>query len=135
MKPKYKKSRSGYEDRIRANLDQRGIKYGYETRSFTYRKIICKHCGETAVEASYTPDFIFDGGLPLVVEAKGYWDTEDRNKLKLVLRDNPGIDIRFILQRDQAIRKGSKTKYGMILDKLGVPWCTGTEIPWEWIPK
>lgn len=127
--------RSGFEDKVEANLKQRGIKYEYETIRLGYTKRTCPHCGLPAELGRYTPDFIFQrvNGIRLVVECKGYLDSTNRTLMQRVKRDNPTEDIRFLFQRDNPIRRGSATKYTQWSIKNGFPCCVGTEIPKEWL--
>jgi hypothetical protein len=71
----------------------------------------------------------------LILEGKGYFDSQDRKKMEAVKRDNPLLDIRIVFQRDQAIRKGSKTRYSDWSKKNGFPCCFGISIPDEWIKE
>ena len=129
------KSRSGFEQKIKTDLDQRGIKYGYETIKLKYTKICCGECGAVVQHGTYTPDFIIDrqSGVPLIVEGKGYFDSPDRTKMLSVKRDNPTADIRFLFVRDNPIRKGSKTKYSDWCNKHGFLYDFGVEVPKGWL--
>ena len=139
MKPRWnmKKSgvRSGLEDRVKKDLDQRGVKYGYESIKLTYAKLCCDGCGRVIKLGRYTPDFVIErpSGLRLLVETKGRWDSESRTKHKAVARDNPKEDIRFLFQRDQPIRKGSPTKYSDFCIKNGWIYAIGESIPDSWL--
>lgn len=134
-KPRFKSSRSGYEDRIKKNLTSRGIKYEYESIKLGYIKVECPCCGTPVKLGTYTPDFIFkrSSGLRLVVEAKGRFTSADRTKMLQVMRNNPKEDIRFIFQRDQPIRKGSATMYSSWSIKNGFVFTVGEVIPDEWL--
>lgn len=127
--------RSGFEARIKKDLEQRGINFGYETIKLKYFSKPCPHCGRSTSTRTYTPDFILHGRLPIVVEAKGRFTSADRTKMRDVKRDNPAIDIRFLFQRDQVIRAGSKTRYTTWAQAHGFPYAVGESIPQEWIPK
>ena len=134
---KRKDVRSGYEERVRKNLDERGITYGYETVKLRYTKDRCKHCGEVFSTGTYTPDFIIErlSGVRLVVECKGRFTSTDRTKMLRVIRDNPAEDIRLLFQRDQNIRKGSQTKYSTWCVKNNIKYDFGEEIPQVWIKE
>ena len=57
----------------------------------------------------YNPDFVLVNGVML--ETKGYWDSEDRRKIKAVMRDNPDLDLRMVFQAPfNKISKKSKTR-------------------------
>jgi hypothetical protein len=130
-----KKLRSGFEDRIAANLKERGIAYGYETVRLHYTKLCCKKCGEVVNSGRYTPDFVFQraSGIRLLVEAKGRMDSATRSKMLRVKRDNPSEDIRFLFQRDNTIGKSSVTRYSQWSLKHGFPCAIGETIPQSWI--
>ena len=55
--------------------------------------------------------------------------------MQRVKRDNPEEDIRFIFQRDQLIRRGSKTSYSSWAMKNGFEWAIGESVPQEWIEE
>lgn len=132
---KPKKVRSGLEARVRADLDERNLEYGYETIRFKYIKQMCKNCGHPVQKGTYMPDFILPrpDGRTLIVECKGYFDSSARTKMERVFRDNPTEDIRFLFQRDNPIRKGSSTKYSDWCDKRGYKYFIGETIPDEWL--
>jgi len=127
--------RSGLEERVRHDLDRRGIPYGYETIKLKYVKKTCPGCGEVVDSGTYTPDFIFERAprVRLVVEAKGRFTSSDRTKMLAVRMSNPGEDIRFLFQRDQCLRKGSTTRYSGWAVKHGFPYHIGEVIPDEWL--
>jgi hypothetical protein len=127
--------RSGLEDRVKKDLDKRGIKYGYESIKLTYTKLCCDGCGRVIKLGRYTPDYIIErtNGIRLVVECKGLFTSADREKHKRVKRDNPTEDIRFLFQRDQPIRKGSKTNYSDWSIKNGYIYSIGEVIPESWL--
>ena len=127
--------RSGLEDRVKKDLDKRGITYGYETVRLRYTKLCCPKCGESIKSGQYTPDFVFERtfGLRLLVETKGLFTSTDRTKHLAVKCSNPKEDIRFLFQRDNPIRKGSKTKYSTWCLKNGYIFSVGESIPEEWL--
>ena len=127
--------RSGLEDRIKEDLEKKGVKYEYESIKYAYTKDTCKNCGAVVNSGIYTPDFIIERntGVPLILEAKGYMDSPTRTKMQRVKRDNPDQDIRFVFQRDNFIRRGSKTKYSDWCFKNGFQYSIGEEIPKEWL--
>ena len=129
-----KKVRSGLEARVKQDLEDRGIEYGYETIRLKYIKQSCKNCGCAVQKGTYVPDFIFerDDGRTLIVECKGYFDSSARSKMERVFRDNPTEDLRFLFQRDNPIRKGSSTKYSDWCIRHGYKFAIGESIPDEW---
>lgn len=125
MKPRYKGAhRSGLEDKIAKHLKENNIPYEYEKLRLAYVKWTCPHCKLPVTQNYYTPDFTFDkkDGTKLIIEAKGRFTAEDRTKMVSVKRDNPLSDIRLVFQRDQPIRKGSKTTYSLWAKKHGFPF-------------
>ena len=105
--------RSGLEKRIADDLDARGVKYEYETKRIAYTV--------PEREAKYTPDFILPNGI--IVEAKGMFDTADRQKHLLVKAQHPELDLRLVFQRANApLYKGSPTTYAAWADKHGFIW-------------
>ena len=130
-----KKLRSGFEEQIRDDLNRRGIDYGYETLKLKYSDGRCKHCGEPTRIRTYTPDFILNFRLPLVVEGKGFWSSPDRTKILNVIKDNPSVDLRLLFQRNQFIGKSSKTRYSDWCEKHNIRYAIGNSIPEEWIKE
>jgi len=121
--------RSGLEDRTASQLDENKIKYGYETLKISYIKPATDHV--------YTPDFVLQKkkGGDMIIETKGRWVAEDRKKLKLIIEQNPGIDLRILFQNPNVkIRKGSKTTYGDFAGKLGVLW-DKAPLPEKWLKE
>lgn len=113
--------RSGLEERIADLLVELGVKYEYESTKVPY-----------VIQHSYTPDFILPNGVWL--EAKGYWDSKDRKKIKSVIQQNPDIDLRMVFQAPfNTISKKSKTTYAQWCDKLGIKWTSFANIPIDWL--
>jgi hypothetical protein len=114
------KYRSKFEERLAGGLAKRGIAFSYETSRFDY-----------TVLRRYTPDFVFDNGV--IIEAKGYFTSEDRTKHLRVRECNPELDIRFCFQNaSNKLNKKSKTSYADWCDKHGFLWCERV-IPTEWV--
>lgn len=117
--------RSGLEDTIQKDLTSRGVPYRYEEVKVGYTKPTTTH--------KYTPDFLLPNGI--IIEAKGIWDVEDRQKHKLLKAQHPGLDIRFVFTRSKSpIRKGSKTTYGDVCLKLGIPFADKL-VPQPWLDE
>ena len=113
--------RSGLEERVADLLCNLGVDYEYESTQVPY---VIRH--------NYTPDFLLPNGIYL--ETKGYWDPEDRRKIKAVKEQNPELDIRMVFQTPyNRISKRSKTTYAQWCDRLGIPWCQFTDIPIDWL--
>jgi hypothetical protein len=106
--------RSGLEERVADLLCNLGVSYEYESTRVPY-----------VIQHNYTPDFL---------ECKGYWDPEDRRKIKAVKKQNPDLDIRMVFQSPyNKISKKSKTTYAMWCDRLDIPWCEFHSIPINWL--
>ena len=94
----------------------------YEKYTITYTKPETNH--------SYTPDFVLSNGI--VIEAKGLFEREDRQKHLLIKEQYPNLDLRFVFQNPKLkLYKGSKTTYGDWADKHGFLWSTRI-IPDSW---
>ena len=111
-------SRSTFEHTLKADMESRGLPFVYEPKD--------QHLGYML---SYIPDFVLPNGI--IVEAKGWFDSEDRTKMLRVAQANPSVDIRFVFMKDNLIRKGSKTRYSTWCDKHGFKWALGT-VPESW---
>lgn len=127
--------RSGLESRMRIELDKQGVDYGYETVKLRYIRDTCKHCGEVLFQATYTPDFILHGGLPILVEAKGRFTSSDRSKYLKVKRDNPTVDLRFVFQRNLPLRKGTTVRNSDWARQYGFQFSVGELVPQAWIEE
>ena len=113
--------RSGLEERVADLMKELGISYEYETTKIAY-----------TISHNYTPDFVLPNGV--ILETKGYWDSEDRRKIKNVKEQNPDMDIRMVFQSPfNTISKKSKTTYAKYCEKLGIPWTSFHDIPLEWL--
>lgn len=124
------RGRSSFEELIMKDLEQRQIKYEYETLKLKYVKQTCPHCKEPVRRGTYTPDFIIGS---LIVEAKGRFTSVDRTKMLCVQRDNPEIRVALLFQRNQPLIKGSKTTYVDWATRHGFTCAVGKSIPEEWI--
>ena len=113
--------RSGLEERIADLLVELGVKYEYESTKVPY-----------VIQHNYTPDFILPNGVWL--EAKGYWDSKDRKKIKSVIQQNPDIDLRMVFQAPyNTISKKSKTTYAKWCERNNIMWCSFSNIPIAWL--
>jgi hypothetical protein len=118
--------RSGSESKVGDFLREQGVSFGFETRKVTYITPAQKH--------TYTPDFNLENGV--TIEVKGRWLPADRQKIALVLRQNPDLDLRLLFDNPNSpISKGSKTSYSAWCDKQGIPWAKGPKVPEAWLAK
>lgn len=133
--------RSKFERDFANVLTELGLTFGYETTVLGY--IIPERKGK------YTPDFRINTSRKtdenvghgqgengrIYIETKGYWDAEDRTKLKLVKEQHPELDLRIVfMNANNKIHKKSKTTYGDWATKHGFKWANKT-IPKEWIEE
>ena len=117
------KYRSKLEAQIASHLTRGGVQFGYESMSFPYVK-----------ECRYTPDFFLPTGI--IIEAKGWFRSEDRSKLLAVKAQNPGLDIRLVFQNAKnRLNKNSKTSYADWATKHGFKFADGGRIPADWIKE
>ena len=113
--------KSGLEEKVSDLLCDLGVDYEYESKSFPY-----------TIQHLYTPDFILPNGV--ILETKGYWRPEDRRKVKQVITENPGIDLRIVFQDPyKKISKKSKTTYSKWCSRYGIKWCAFHAIPIDWL--
>lgn len=112
--------RSGLEEQVARQLEEAGIDAGYETEKIAYVK--------PSRNAKYTPDWILPNGI--IVETKGRFVVEDRQKHLIIKEQYPNLDIRFVFSNSRSrISKNSKTTYAM--------WCEKNNILYadKWIPE
>ena len=113
--------RSGLEEKVADLMVELGVKYEYESTKVPY-----------VIQHNYTPDFLLPNGIFL--ECKGYWDPDDRRKIKAVKEQNPDLDIRMVFQSPfNKISKKSKTTYAQWCDKHGIKWTSWSNIPLKWL--
>jgi len=116
--------RSDFELHLAKRLADKGVKFEYEKARLAY----------IPKPKIYTPDFY----LPeqdIYIEAKGYFTPADRQKMLLVIAQNPELDIRMLfLRASNRLNRSSKTTYSKWCDKHGILWADNT-IPEEWLEK
>lgn len=117
--------RSGLEEQVAQQLKDAGVAYDYESIKLQYIK--------PARSAKYTPDFILPNGI--IVETKGRFVVEDRQK-HLILKDqHPKLDIRFVFSNSKTkISKNSKTSYADWCVKYGFTYADKL-IPKAWFDE
>ena len=117
--------RSGLEGKVAEHLDCLAIDYQYEPYAIEYI--------QPEKKRKYTPDFILPNGI--IIETKGRFLVDDRQK-HLMIRDcHPELDIRFVFTNSRnKISKTSKTTYADWCDKHGFMYADKL-IPEEWIDE
>lgn len=108
--------RSKFELDVAKWFSEQSISVEYEPCKIKYTVPESQH--------SYTPDFQVKKNTSIYLEAKGYFSAADRKKMIHVIRSNPEITFRMILQNSSMkISKRSKTTYAMWCDKNKIEWC------------
>ncbi len=122
---KYLGFRSGLEEKIAEQLTALGESFSFEETKIEYLK--------PARKAKYTPDFVLSNGI--IIETKGRFLTDDRQKHLLIKEQHPNLDIRFVFSSSNArISKTSKTTYAMWCEKHGFQYADKL-IPLDWIKE
>ena len=117
--------RSGLEERIAEDLTSKGVGFLFEELVIPYVK--------PEKPAKYTPDFVLDNGI--IIESKGRFLTEDRQKHLLVQQQHSEYDIRFVFSNSKTkISKRSKTTYADWCVKHGFLYAD-KEIPDAWLKE
>lgn len=115
--------RSGLEDEVAKQLLTLGIEPKYEELTIPYTKPERVH--------KYTPDFQLPNGI--IIETKGRFVTDDRQKHILIKAQYPDLDIRFVFSNPNArVSKKSQTTYADWCRKHGFKFAH-RRIPEEWI--
>jgi hypothetical protein len=118
--------RSGLEGLNAEHLEAHGIKVVYEDPASKIKYRVDKEC-------TYTPDFILPNGI--IIETKGRFTTEDRQKHLRIKAQHPDKDIRFVFERSSTrISKTSTTTYAAWSRKNGFLFAD-KKIPLEWIKE
>lgn len=117
--------RSGLEDKVSNQLSTLGVPVVYEKHRMSYIRPAKRH--------RYTPDFILPNGI--IIETKGYFKTEDRQKHLLIKDQNPLLDVRFVFSRSSTrLNKQSKTTYAKWCDDKGFIYADAL-IPLRWLQE
>jgi hypothetical protein len=124
---KPKAMKSNYERKVAAYLTKEKVPFEYETLKIPF--VV------PAKKRVYNPDFMLPNGI--IVEAKGNLDRAAREKMALVMEQNPHLDIRMLFMRNNRIMKTSKTKYSDWCEKRGITYAIDEDgrIPLEWLEE
>lgn len=113
---------SGLEDAVGKQIESVTGTVAYETHQIEYEV--------PARKAKYTPDFVLSNCI--IVETKGVFDVDDRQKHLLIKEQLPHLDIRFVFTNPNAkLYKNSPTSYAAWCEKHGFQYAKKT-IPQEW---
>jgi hypothetical protein len=116
--------RSGLEQEVAAYLKGKQSKVRYEVLKVEWEDLKYR---------TYTPDFVLDNGI--IVETKGIFDSEDRQKHLAVKAQHPELDIRFVFSNANAkLYKGAKTRYFEWCNKYGFKWAHRV-VPEDWLKE
>jgi hypothetical protein len=85
------------------------------------------------IEQVYTPDFELSNAMGdrKVFECKGFFRYEDQRRVLAFRKDYPDVPYYLVFERNNPIRKGSKSTYLDWAAKHGIPAAVG-EVPKEW---
>lgn len=120
---KAKGFRSGLEVQIAEQLKGIGQPFDYEPFRVPYV--------QPEKQRRFVPDFVLTNGI--IIEAKGRWETKDRQKFLMIKDSWPDLDIRFVFSRSAStISKRSKTTYADYCRTNGWQYAD-KEIPLSWI--
>ena len=122
--------KSGLEKLIYDFLENNYVSFSYESLTVNYF--------QPETKKSYTPDFPIDGSF--IVETKGQFNSQDRKKMKLVKKQKPELDIRFIFSNSKTkIGKKSKTTYAKWCEMFNFKYhciaSTKKTFPDEWLDE
>jgi hypothetical protein len=131
MRPTRPTSRSdGYKSGLEAKIAKQIVEVTgkpalYETQTIEYIKPERTH--------RYRPDFTLPNGI--IIEGKGIFEAEDREKHLLVKSQRPDLDIRFVFSRSEApIYPKSKTTLSAWCLKFGFKFADKL-IPISWFKE
>jgi predicted nuclease of restriction endonuclease-like RecB superfamily len=114
--------RSRLEEDISNLMLELGVDHDYEATKIPY-----------TIEHVYTPDF-FLPNKHIYLEAKGYWRSADRRKIKTIKEQNPDLDLRMVFQNPfNTISKKSKTTYAQWCERHDIKWSSYHNLPLEWL--
>jgi hypothetical protein len=113
--------RSKLERDVADLLNKFNVDFEYESLKVPY-----------VISHNYNPDFQLANGINL--EIKGFFDADDRRKMKAVKEQNPELDVRLVFQNPLLkISKRSKTSYAQWAEQNGIKWCSYKKIPLDWL--
>lgn len=107
------KTRSGLETKALGILNNNNVQYVYEPRDGKLTFI------QPEKKRTYLPDVVIGN---TIFELKGIFSPEDREKMLHIRECNPTWEIIMVFQRNNPIRKGSKTRYTDWCDKHNFKW-------------
>lgn len=122
MKKKYK---SKFEGTIASLLEALNIPIKYEALKIQFI--------QPAKLRTYNPDWVLPNNI--IVETKGRFVPDDRQKHLWIREQHPDLDIRFVFQNaSNTITKRSKVTYADWCDKNGFIWAESS-VPEAWLSE
>ena len=121
--------RSGLEYSFAEDLEDKGVKYDYESNVISYVRPESLH--------RYTPDFFVESksGKTIIIETKGRFLAIDRRKHLAIKKQHPKLDIRFVFENSKnKLRKGAKSTYGQWCIKYGFRYYDRI-VPEDWLKE
>lgn len=121
------KYRSSFEPQIAKILShhkpQYKYDYLYETETFTIN-----------IPKKYKPDFVITmpSGVVKVIECKGYFPQEDRDKVLSFVEQYPEIDFLIVFERNNPVHGNPKFRYSNWCEKNGIKWAI-KEVPEDFL--
>lgn len=117
--------RSGLEEKMANIIAAAGLPVYFEAYRIPWT--------QPAKARHYTPDLTLPNGI--IIETKGLFQTDDRQKHVTIKAQHPDLDIRFVFSNANAhIAKNSKTTYASWANDKGFKWAHKT-IPPEWLTE
>lgn len=126
-----------------ADLDERGVLYEYEPRSFPITtpvpRLKCPDCGAAITRRTrYTPDFLIrKGAQEVYIEAKGKFTPNDQRRVLAFYEEHvkgkPGVRFYMLFMRNDWLTKKHKNRNTDWCRKNGINCGVGDSIPEEWI--
>jgi hypothetical protein len=115
--------RSGLEESLAAQLEKAGVSFEFESFKIPFV--------QPEKKRTYTPDFRLPNGI--IVETKGRFETDDRQKHLWVKQQHPDLDIRFVFSSSKSrINPRSTTTYADWCIKNGFLYADKT-VPVAWL--
>jgi hypothetical protein len=115
------KYRSGLERNVALDLNKRGISFQYEHERIPY-----------VVERKYLPDFQLPNGI--YIEAKGWFKDEDCRKMKLLKKQYPDKEFRFLFQNNNTKVQSKRFTNSQWCEKYDFKYCEG-KVPDSWLKE
>lgn len=87
-----------------------------------------------SIPRNYVPDFVIErkNHKTMYIEVKGYFRQPDRVKILSVLRDNPGIDLRIVFEKNNKLNRKAKMRYSDWCEKYNILYSINS-IPMDWL--